>query len=128
MSRAHAGRRPARSRCARITLKKIHFRDERKVQNPLLETAAFGQSLPMAAVPRTGPGCLGSPPAQAPSSSLAGVQGAPKRLGVSKPSWIVRTEVLVSPNCPARCSVLFTFAIRRAPARWGRDVAEPWLP
>ncbi|NP_001143602.1 uncharacterized protein LOC100276310 isoform 1 [Zea mays] len=48
--------------------------------------------MPMTAVPRTGPGCLGSPPAQALSSSLAGVQGAPKRLGASKPSWIVRTE------------------------------------
>jgi hypothetical protein len=99
---------PDPSRCARIILKnpkKIHFRDERTVQNPLLETAATGQSMPMTAVPRTGPGCLGSPPAQALSSSLAGVQGAPKRLGVSKPSWIVRTEVLVSPTCAARfCS------------------------
>jgi hypothetical protein len=66
--------------------------------------AAIGQSPPMPAAPGTGPGCLGSP-AQAPSGSLAGVHGAPRRLVTSKSSWVVRTEVVCSPACPARfCS------------------------
>ncbi|GJN01912.1 hypothetical protein PR202_ga19216 [Eleusine coracana subsp. coracana] len=55
----------------------------------------------MPAAPGTGPGCLGSP-VQAPSSSFAGVKGAPRQLGVSKPSWIVRTESNVRRERPKR--------------------------
>ncbi|KAL6838877.1 hypothetical protein ACP4OV_031313 [Aristida adscensionis] len=55
----------------------------------------------MPAAPGTGPGCLGSPP-QAPSTSLPGVHAAPRRPGVSKPSWIVRTESNVRRERPKR--------------------------
>nr|CAB3485576.1 unnamed protein product [Digitaria exilis] len=55
----------------------------------------------MPAAPGTGPGCLG-PPAQAPAGSLAGVQGAPRRPSVSKPSWVsnVRREKPKRPDPP----------------------------
>lgn len=71
------------------------------------------------AAPGTGPGFL-APPAQAPSSSLAGVQGAPRRLGVAKPSWIVRTEVFWSLS-QSTCIVQFSrpdSGILLTPATW----------
>ncbi|XP_037487130.1 integumentary mucin C.1-like isoform X1 [Triticum dicoccoides] len=45
----------------------------------------------MPATPAAGPGCAGLP-AQAPTSSLPGFEGPPRRLGVRRPAWVVRTE------------------------------------
>ncbi|KAM0849702.1 hypothetical protein ACQ4PT_053568 [Festuca glaucescens] len=55
----------------------------------------------MPVTPAAGPSCAGLPP-QTPESSLPGLQGPPRRLGVSKPSWVVRTESNVRRERPKR--------------------------
>nr|XP_045089209.1 uncharacterized protein LOC109742114 isoform X2 [Aegilops tauschii subsp. strangulata] len=55
----------------------------------------------MPATPATSPGCAGLP-AQAPTSSLPGFKGPPRRLDARRPAWVVRTESNVRRERPKR--------------------------
>jgi hypothetical protein len=76
----------------------------------------------MPVTPAAGPSCAGLPP-QTPESSLPGLQGPPRRLGVSKPSWVVRTEVSWTFSlCPF---FLFPFPQFVEQLIGGKDMVKP---